>query len=320
MFLRPTSFSQKNRKNKSIRIFLTNNHHHRKALRTAAILPTELGCKCLSFAMKTAFHCLGHVLAPLLLLAVHTSHAFKGASSRFFLTSPKVDKPKLILITGSPGTGKSTFGMTVALDQGILKCISTDTVRAVMRSFVSEDVSPALHRSSYAPAFEGDDPVRSWKETCTVLHHSVEGLVDDAIKRGQSLVVEGVHVVPSSCFIERWEANGGVAIGCLLQIQDPEKHKAQLRRRGFMTGNIENENSKLASFDRIRAIQDEMMTLAKESKWLQIEQRTAPDPLDMISSKLFGVPGENSSDNEKNLALEFSKELERAKQNGEVVS
>jgi hypothetical protein len=57
--------------------------------------------------------------------------------------------PKLILIGGCPGTGKSTFGMSLALEQGILKCISTDTVRAVMRSYVPESISPPLHRSSY---------------------------------------------------------------------------------------------------------------------------------------------------------------------------
>ena len=52
--------------------------------------------------------------------------------------------------------------MSLALDQGILKCISTDTVRAVMRSYVPEGISPALHRSSYAPAEEDDEnPVKS---------------------------------------------------------------------------------------------------------------------------------------------------------------
>lgn len=80
-----------------------------------------------------------------------------------------VNKPKLVLIGGATGTGKSTFGMSVALDQGIMKCVSTDTVRSIMRSFTSPDASPALYRSSYSPAFENDDPVEAWKETCAVL-------------------------------------------------------------------------------------------------------------------------------------------------------
>lgn len=196
------------------------------------------------------------------------------------------------MISGSPGTGKSTFGMSVALDQGILKCISTDTIRAVMRSFVGEDVSPALHRSSYAAAFEGDDPVRSWKETCICLSKSVDNIVQDAIDRQVSLVLEGVHVLPSSDLLQKWEQNGGVATGVLLKIEKEEKHKAQLQRRGFATGNMTNESKKIESYERIRAIQEEMICLAKENNWIQIEQRTEVDPLDLIA---YSLNGENLS-------------------------
>jgi len=224
-------------------------------------------------------------LAALLLLTIFE----KSACYNPFFALPKVgnDKPKLILIAGCPGTGKSTFGMTVALDHGILKCISTDTVRAVMRSFVPKELSPALHRSSYAQAYTDDNPVRSWKETCSVLDASVESLVDDAISRHVSLVIEGVHIVPSSRLIKKWEDSGGVALGVLLQIQDAEVHKRLLTRRGFTTGRMGAEKKKMGSYDRIREIQAEMMRLAQESGWLQIEQKTEPDPLELVTMKLF---------------------------------
>jgi len=114
----------------------------------------------LSGRHRTIHSGLSALLAAALAAFVLGSAAVVGAfnpSARAFLGSPKgasgsadENKPKLILIGGAPGTGKSTFGMSLALDQGILKCISTDTIRAVMRSFVAQDVSPALHRSSYA--------------------------------------------------------------------------------------------------------------------------------------------------------------------------
>ena len=218
-----------------------------------------------------------------------------GIMSRDFTFTPKVqDKPKLILIGGCTGTGKSTFGMSVALDQDILKCISTDTIRAVMRSFIGQDISPALHRSSYTPAMlvgDGkqpqDDPVRSWRETCTVLQASIEGLVDDAIHRGMSLVVEGVHVVPSKDLIQTWEAMGGVATGCLLTIQDVNAHKRLLNRRGDMTGVYAQEQKKIQSFDRVRLIQEEMIRLAQDSDWLLIEQKLEPDPLELVATRLW---------------------------------
>jgi predicted kinase len=248
---------------------------------------------------RTRCRVIGGFIPSILLLAIivggdvfHYVNALGMIStSRFIMKAPKErqsNKPHLVLISGSPGTGKSTFAMSVALDQGILKCISTDTIRATMRSFVAPDISPALHRSSFAQAFEGDDPVRSWRETCSVLSHSVEGLIDDAMKRGTSIVVEGVHVVPHNELIKKWEQEGGVAVGVLLQIRNEEKHKRQLLKRGVMTGVIEAEEEKIASFDRIRAIQDEMMRLAKENNWIQIEQRIAPDPLDLVNSALNG--------------------------------
>ena len=196
--------------------------------------------------------------------------------------------------------GKSTFGMKVALDHGILKCISTDTVRAVMRSFVPKEVSPALHRSSYAAAYTDDNAVRSWKETCSVLDASVEGLVEDAINRRVSLVVEGVHIIPSKRLIEKWEESGGVALGVLLQVQDADVHKGLLTRRGFTTGKISAEQKKIGSYDRIREIQEEMMRLAKESGWLQIEQKTQPDPLELVTMKLFD-DGKDAKTEEKDV-------------------
>lgn len=199
------------------------------------------------------------------------------------------DPPKLIVISGCPGTGKSTFGMSLALEQGILKCISTDTVRAVMRSYVPESISPPLHRSSYALASDdgSDDPVRSWAETCNVLDSSVDSLVDDAIQRGVSLVLEGVSIRPNRKLIDKFRAAGGTACGVLLMVSKEETHKKLLLKRGFMTGNSKNEERKLKSFDRVRLIQDEMIREAKESGWVLIEQRVDPDPLDVVADELF---------------------------------
>lgn len=218
-----------------------------------------------------------------------------GIKTRSFVFSaPKVaEKPKLVLIGGCPGTGKSTFGMSVALDQGILKCISTDTVRAVMRSFIPKSISPALHRSSYAKAFDGDDPVHSWHETCAVLDTSLVELVSDSIRRQQGLVLEGVSLAPSKQLIELWEEGGGVATGCLLTVSKAATHEALLTRRGLIAGKTSEQNQKdrkkIASFDRIRAIQDEMIRLAKDSGWILIEQKVAPDPLDIVAQHLSDI-------------------------------
>lgn len=244
--------------------------------------------------MQTSFFC--RAFSVLLLLQYFSeSHGFAAPKvktrSFVFTQKQKEEKPKLVLIGGCPGTGKSTFGMSVALDQGILKCISTDTVRAVMRSFIPKDISPALHRSSYAKANEKDsDAVHSWIETCRVLEASVEEIITDSIARQQGLVLEGVSIAPARKWIDMWEEAGGVATGCLLTVSKEETHKSLLQRRGFLAGEKSEQNAKdqrkIQSFDRIRAIQDEMVKLATESGWILIEQKVEPDPLEIINSKL----------------------------------
>lgn len=145
--------------------------------------------------------------------------------------------------------------MSIALSQGILRCIATDSIRQVMRSF---DHSPALHRSSYSG--EGD-AILNWKECCEVLSGSVDGLVDDAIKRGVSILIEGVHLIPSSNLIQKWQNAGGVAVGCVLYISEADAHRQLILRRGEITK--KGAEQQVVAFNRIRAIQDEMIKLGK---------------------------------------------------------
>lgn len=173
--------------------------------------------------------------------------------------------------------------MTVALNQGILKCISTDSVRQVLRSQYDDrsSSSAALHRSSYSGS---GDAVMEWKDCCQVLHKSVESLVIDSLNRGVSLVLEGVHIVPSNELLDKWRADGGEAVGCLLVINDAEAHRDLIFKRGEITKKG-SEKQQLA-FHRIREIQQEMIDLAQENKWIIIEQQLGPNPMDIVAAKL----------------------------------
>lgn len=43
---------------------------------------------------------------------------------------------------------------------------------------------------------------------------------------------------------------------------------------------------KINAFSRIRSIQDEMIKMATLNKWLLIEQRLEPDPIDIVNGLL----------------------------------
>ena len=116
-----------------------------------------------------SLRCCAFFSALLFLLLIASPRLAVGGGN--FLFAPKLNcKPQLILISGVPGTGKSTFGMSVALSQSILKCVSTDVIREVTRNAVA-DKPPELMRSSY----EGDgDPVADWKLTCAAVESGVQ--------------------------------------------------------------------------------------------------------------------------------------------------
>ena len=183
--------------------------------------------------------------------------------------------PRLILIAGCTGTGKSTFGMNIALSEGIMKCISTDTLRQVMRSFTSHD---AIHRSSYSGSGHA---ATQWLETAAVLNPAIVSVVDDSIKRRNSLVLEGVHIVPGNDIIRRWEEAHGFGVGVLLVISDQEAHRKLIYQRGkiLKTG----AKGQLDAFNRIREIQSTMIERAEKHNWMIIEQQLAPNPMDAIS-------------------------------------
>ena len=185
--------------------------------------------------------------------------------------------------------------MEAAISRGILKCISTDTIRQITRQF---DTNPAVHRSSYSG---NNDPVVEWRETCQAIESGIENIVLDSINRGSSLVLEGVHIVPSQSLIEKWKESGGVAVGVVLCIPDADVHRKVIFRRGEQT--TKGADEQLIKFERIRSIHDEMVRLGKLNKWLLIEQKPMldPRPIDLLTQEIHQTSGVWIEGNSKKL-------------------
>lgn len=111
-------------------------------------------------------------------------------------------QPLVVALGGSSGVGKSTVSQEAADRLGISVVISTDQVRAVIRSVVNADLLPALSQSSFSAAkmlrsnLSGNRLLFAFEEQARIVQHGTAALARRSIKEGQQVMVNGVHIVP----------------------------------------------------------------------------------------------------------------------------
>ena len=191
-----------------------------------------------------------------------------------------MSKPRLLVITGSSGVGKSTLSARAAASLGFSKSASTDTIREALRTQFDADGLPALHRSSFEPA--GSGVVEDWHETVKVLSEGVAAVVRRASMKGSDLLLEGVHVIPDTQILNDWRGAGGIACGVVLYVEEGDRHQRFIVRR-------ERHNNRglahyLDNLDRIREIQREMVSNGREAGWLVMDASAQDDPVGMVEA------------------------------------
>ena len=111
-------------------------------------------------------------------------------------------QPLVVALGGASGVGKSTVSQEAADRLGIGVVISTDQVRAVIRSVLSPDLLPALSQSSFSAAkmmrsnLSGNRLLFAFEEQARVVQHGTVALARRSIKEGQQVMINGVHLVP----------------------------------------------------------------------------------------------------------------------------
>ncbi|MEC7681269.1 MAG: AAA family ATPase, partial [Candidatus Thermoplasmatota archaeon] len=185
---------------------------------------------------------------------------------------------RLLVITGASGVGKSTLSARIAASLEFDKVVATDTIRETLRTQISQNEDPALHRSSFQPG--ESNAIEDWKNTTTPLNSAIEAIVQREMKRGGDLLMEGVHFVPNFSIIDEWRASGGEACGVVLAVEDAEEHVRMIAGRRKHNGR--SVRHYLDHIERIREIQFEMVRLAEKSGWVVIDVTKSNDPIGEI--------------------------------------
>ncbi|HKZ28255.1 MAG TPA: ATP cone domain-containing protein [Acidimicrobiia bacterium] len=198
---------------------------------------------------------------------------------REWVAARRLEKPILLLLGGVSGVGKSSVAAEVGARLRITTVVPTDAIREVMRHVVSDTLAPILHSSSFeawktlrAPVPEDHDPViEGFRQQAEVVATGVRALVDRALREGNDLIVEGVHILPGlfDNDLAVWRQRAFV-YQALLTVSDASTHRAHFLTRLERALHREPQRY-LDHFDEIRRIERFVSMLAPSHSVPKIE-------------------------------------------------
>ncbi|MCD6452066.1 MAG: zeta toxin family protein [Acidobacteria bacterium] len=180
------------------------------------------------------------------------------------------EKPVIILIGGATGAGKTSLSAEVAHRMGIIRMISTDSVRQIMRIMFSQELLPSIHSSSYDawkdlvyPLAEESDPVIvAFREQAIRVSVGVKALIDRAVEENYNMIIDGVHLVPG---LVNWDEyrNKAHIIPLVVVVLEKDHYRQRFLLRQQIAPTRQFERY-LANFDSILKIQDYIIERAEQ--------------------------------------------------------
>ena len=190
--------------------------------------------------------------------------------------------PRLLIIVGTSGVGKSTMSAKLASALDFSKVASTDTVREVLRTQFTSSEKPSLHRSSFESA--GGSAVEDWGATVDAVSDGVQAVIERALEKRGDLLLEGVHYSPNKDVIDKWREAGGIATGVVLYVTSENMHRGMIANREKHNG--KQVDHYLGNLDRIREIQEDLVVSGSHSGWLLIDPTKESEAAGIISNSL----------------------------------
>ncbi len=185
-------------------------------------------------------------------------------------------RPLVLLIGGTSGCGKSTVATALANQLDVVRMQSTDMLREVMRTMISERLLPILHTSSFAAwnvmasqqsQLEEDEDLllaEGFRAQVELLSAASEAVIERALRERVWLILEGVHIHPS--ILDKIPQDGDAVIApIMLAVLKRGELKDRIRGRGTKVPQRRSQRY-LDHFDAIWRLQSYLLSEADRAK------------------------------------------------------
>jgi 2-phosphoglycerate kinase len=218
---------------------------------------------------------------------------------RRYISFSRLNKPLVVLMGGSTGVGKSTIATMLATRLSIVRIVSTDAIREVMRAFFSESLMPAIHTSSFDADSalihplprEVDAVVAGFREQSLSVLVGVRAIINRALKEGTHIIIEGAHIVPG--FIAPEQFPEAFIVPLVVKVGDEKLHRSHFYIREVETQGTRPFQRYVAYFESIRKIQDYILHMAGLTGTRTIEcvnlDSTVSETVDYIINAAYGM-------------------------------
>jgi 2-phosphoglycerate kinase len=205
----------------------------------------------------------------------------------------KLKKPLIILIGGSTGAGKSTVATMISNRLNISRVVSTDAIREIMRTSISDKLIRPLQGSSYN-AYKylslvppGVDPViLGFREQVMAVNVGIEAIISRSVEEKIDTIVEGAHIVPGFFKIKEFYDKALIE-NYIIIVKDEDIHREHFIKRTYETQGSRPMEKYLKHLKNIRQIQGYIVELAEKNNVKILDNNNLDNTINTVMDLVF---------------------------------